>query len=206
MKLSQALKQYDLIVENGPLGTRLKYDYGYKTNYHLSQDIKGRQILIELYKGDMEIARHNNIPIILNAATFRASRNHTASSGINDFEQIRQINLKNIQIIIELREEMKDEQLLFLGAPLGSMFDAYRIDNTPSAIEAYKYHKEQISIFKKAPIDFINVVTLPTLSEALGIARACDESGQEYTMGFILGGNGSLLDGTSLNGTQYCFS
>lgn len=199
MKLSQALKQYDLIVENGPLGTRLKYDYGYNTSYDLSQDIKGRQILIELYKGDMEVARQRNIPIIINAATFRASRNHTASSGINDFDQIRQINLNNIQITIELRDEIKDDQQLFLGAPLGSMFDAYNIKNTPSAMDAYDYHKEQISIFKETPIDFINVVTLPTLPEALGIAQACDESGIEYTIGFILGSNGSLLDGTSLN-------
>ena len=199
MKLSQALKQYDLIVENGPLGTRLKYDYGYNASYDLSQDIKGRQILVELYKGDMDVALQRNVPIIINAATFRASCNHISSIGINDFEKVSQINLNNIQIIIELRDEIKDEQLIFLGAPLGSMFDAYSIENTTSSMEAYEYHKEQIGVFKKTSIDFINVVTLPTVSEALGIAQACDESGFEYTIGFILGSNGRLLDGTSLD-------
>jgi homocysteine S-methyltransferase len=199
MKLSQALKRYDLIVENGPLGTRLKYDYGYNASHDLSQDIKGRQILIELYKGDIDTASHRDIPIIINAPTFRASRNHLADNGVNDFEQIKQINSSNLQLIIDLRAEIEGNPPILLGAPLGSMFDAYSIENTPSAEYAYDYHKEQISIFTSMPIDFINVVTLPTLSEALGIARACDESGMEYTIGFILGSNGKLLDGTSLS-------
>ena len=64
--------------------------------------------------------------------------------------------------------------------------------------QSYLYHKEQINIFKYKNIDFINVVTIPTLSEAKGIALACDESGLEYTMGFILAGNGKLLDGSPL--------
>src|SRR5215216_5843906 len=108
MKLSEALKHYDLIVENGPLGTRLKYDFGYEASHHLSQDTKGRKILIELYKGDIDAARYGNIPIIINAATFRASRNHLACNGVNDFEQIKQINLNNIQLIIDIKDEIKN--------------------------------------------------------------------------------------------------
>ncbi|KTD13213.1 homocysteine S-methyltransferase family protein [Legionella jamestowniensis] len=198
MKLSQALKHYDLIVENGPLGTRLKYDYGYTGN-DFSKDSPGRKILTELYKGDIAIAREYNTPIIINAATFRTSRNHLATNGLIDFEQIKKINLNNLQVIIDLKEEVKSDVTVILGAPLGSMFDAYSVENKPSVEEAYNYHKEQITLFKSIPVDFINVVTLPTLSEATGIAQACDESGMEYTIGFILGIDGKLLDGTTLN-------
>lgn len=62
MKLSQALKECDLIVENGPLGTRLKYDYDYELNQDLTQDSNGRKILIDLYTGDIEIASQREVP------------------------------------------------------------------------------------------------------------------------------------------------
>lgn len=198
MKLSQALKNYDLIVANGPLGTRLKYDYGYNASYDLTQDAKGKQILLKLYKDDIKAASQRNTPIIINAATFRASRNHLAASGITDSEQIKEVNINNLKLIQDLKAELKDEASIILGAPLGSMFDAYTVDNKPTIEEAYHYHKEQIAFFKEDKIDLINAVTLPSLSEALGIAMACDESGIEYTIGFILGAEGHLLDGTSI--------
>lgn len=198
MKLSQALKNYDLIVANGPLGTRLKYDYGYNASYDLTQDAKGKQILLQLYKDDIKAASERNTPIIINAATFRASRNHLAGSGITHFDKIKEVNINNLRLIQYLKDELKDEASIILGAPLSSMFDAYIVDNKPTVDEAYRYHQEQITFFKKEHIDLINAVTLPSLSEALGIAIACDESGMEYTIGFILGADGHLLDGTSI--------
>ena len=199
MKLSQALNKFKLIVQNGPLGTRLKYDYGYNASHNISQDKKGREILIELYQGDLNIAHAANVPIILNAATFRASRNHLAVNGIHAYESIRNTNINNLQLIVDIRNGMKSDIPIIFGAPLGSMYDAYSIESTPNVIEAFDYHKEQISIFKEMPVDFINVVTLPSLTEALGIALACDESGLEYTIGFILAENGKLLDGSCLS-------
>lgn len=198
MKLSQALKNYDLIVANGPLGTRLKYDYGYNASYDLTQDAKGKQILLKLYKEDIKAASQRNTPIIVNAATFRASRNHLAGSGITIFDHIKEVNINNLRLIQDLKAELIDEASIILGAPLGSMFDAYTVDNKPTVDEAYHYHQEQIAFFKEEQIDFINAVTLPSLSEALGIAIACDKSGMEYTIGFILGAEGHLLDGTSI--------
>lgn len=199
MKLSLALTKFEYIVENGPLGTRLKYDYGYNASYDLSQDEKGREILIELYKGDVEVAHQGDVPIVLNAATFRASRNHLAANGVNHIEQIRSINISNLQLISDLIQDVKSDIPIIFGAPLGSMCDAYSTENIPRVNDAFNYHKEQISTFKEMQVDFINVVTLPTVSEALGIALACDESGLEYTIGFILGGDGKLLDGTPIN-------
>ncbi|MCC5792125.1 MAG: homocysteine S-methyltransferase family protein [Legionellaceae bacterium] len=199
MKLSLALKNYELIVANGPLGTRLKYDFGYHASYDLTQDSKGKGILVELFKADIAVASQKDVPIIINAATFRASRNHLASNGINDFEKIKEVNFNNLQLTIDLRNELRDESTIILGAPLGSMFDAYSIDTKPTVVEAYNYHQEQISFFKQKKIDFISVVTVPSLSEALGIAIACDESGLEYTIGFILASDGKLLDGTSID-------
>lgn len=199
MTLSQALKECDLIVENGPLGTRLKYDYDYEPNQDLTQDSNGRKILIDLYTGDIEVASQREIPIIINALTFRSSRNHLALIDVNDNELIKQINLNYLQIVIDLKTKLECKTPIIIGAPVGSMFDAYSTENTATVHEAYRYHQEQINIFRSMPTDFINAVTLSTVSEALGIALVCDESKLDFTIGFILGSNGKLLDGTSLD-------
>lgn len=201
MKLSQILIEHDLIVENGPIGTRLKYGYGYDASHDVSKDEIGKKILISLYKGDIEVARQKKVPIILNAATYRANRNHLAIHGVHELNEVREINRSNLQLIIDLRDEVNisEDSPIILGAPLGSMFDAYSLSNIPSANEACDYHSEQVNMFKEKSVDYINAVTLPTISESLGVALACDLSGMEYTIGFILGSNGKLLDGTSLS-------
>ena len=198
MKLSYALNTQNLITANAPIGTRLKYDYGFNASYDLTHDEHSRKILIDLLKGDaLEAAKHNT-PIILNAATYRANRNHLEYNGISAFDEIERVNINNLKLVIELVNELGQRDQIIIGAPLGSMFDAYSTYNTLDVYNSYLYHKEQIDIFQKQPIDFINAVTLPTLPEATGIAMACDESNIEYTVGFILTDKGLLLDGTSL--------
>lgn len=72
INFSKAVKQFDLIVENGPLGTRLKYDYGYDVSFELPSKKAGRRALTKLYEGDIAVAKTHHLPIIVNALTFRA--------------------------------------------------------------------------------------------------------------------------------------
>lgn len=199
MKLAAALQKYSTIVANGPLGTRLKYDYGYETTFDLTEQEKGRKILAELYCGDLNEAMIHDTPIILNAATFRASRNHLRAAKLDTQQDIKRINTSCINFVRELRNSYSNPSApIFIGAPIGSMYDAYSVAIIPSIQEAYNYHQEQISIFKEIGVDFINAVTIPSLNEALGIAKAAAESGLDYTIGFILNEQATLLDGTPL--------
>lgn len=205
MTFIDALETYETIVENGPLGTRLQYDYKFNlgpdmATFDLIERADGQRALQEIYEGDIDVAQKKHCPIIVNAATYRASKNHLASRGLNNTQDIRRINRLCIDFIKQIRDSYQHLSApIFIAAPLGSMYDAYSAQNSPDIEVAKQYHQEQMDIFKEAGVDFVNIVTLPSLSEALGIALAAQESNIEYTIGFVLNKDGKLLDGTSLD-------
>lgn len=81
MRFIEALQTYNILVENGALSSRLQYDYGFKLGpnmaaFDLIEQEDGQQALNEIYRGDIEVAQEYHVPIIINTATFRASKNH----------------------------------------------------------------------------------------------------------------------------------
>ncbi len=201
MKLKQALTTFATILENGPLGTRLKYDYGFDYSSDFSGNPALMQALTDIYRSDIEAAKAQHLPIIINAPTFRASLNHIQKIGLASLDDVKRINVLSIQLLNQIKKTYSEETTspIFIGAPLGAMFDAYSVHNAPSIQTARNYHQIQIDVFKTLEIDFINAVTLPSLNEAIGIAEAAEEAGVEYTIGFILNNEGLLLDGKSLS-------
>lgn len=206
MKFIDVLRDYETIVENGPLGTRLQYDYKFNlgpnmATFDLIEQEYGRQALSEIYIGDIDIAQECGVPIIVNAATFRSSRNHLNGRGFDNTRDINNINIGCIDFIKNIREKYNTNSKapILIAAALGSMHDAYSTQSFPNVMQAKEYHQEQIELFKKAQVDFVNAVTIPSLSEALGIALAAEENNIQCTIGFVLNENGTLLDGTLLH-------
>jgi homocysteine S-methyltransferase len=201
MKLSDAFNKYSIILENGPLGTRLKYDYNFELGPHIAvRQEEGRDALYKIYCGDIDVAKENALPIIVNAPTFRASKNHLRPQGLDKSIEVRQINMACINFVKSIRDTSGYSDIpIIIGAPIGSMNDAYSVDASLDVDIAKNYHQEQINIFKDAQVDFINAVTISGLVEALGISLAAQESGLEYTIGFVLNEQGTLLDGTPLH-------
>lgn len=190
MTFKEAIKFFDCILENGPLGTRLKYDYSINA---AADDAATKKALIEIYESDVQVAQKHRLPILLNAATYRASRNHLNSD-------IKHVNIAFLNIANEIRDQYnRPEYPIYISAPVGSMYDAYSTEIKPSINEALAYHCEQIEALHGLDVDFINVVTIPSLTEAIGISLAAEKSGMDYTIGFILNNHGHLLDGTPVN-------
>lgn len=201
MKLKQALAIFNTILENGPLGTRLKYDYGFDYAFDFSDNPTLMQALTDIYRSDIDAAKKQHLPIIINAPTFRASLNHLQKAGFTTLEDVKRINTSSIKLLNDIKQSYVDDAQhpIFIGAPIGAMFDAYSTESVPSIHAARTYHHTQINALKVLDIDFINAVTLPSLNEAIGIAEASEEAGVEYTLGFILNNEGMLLDGTTLS-------
>lgn len=200
MKLPYAINNFNTILENGPLGTRLKYDYGISSMEDLLSQGSGEIALGEIYEGDLSIAKKYQLPIILNAATYRASRNHLKSTDRSARIDIKNVNYQLIKAVNNVQKKQENSNYpIIIGAPIGSMGDAYSPNNAPTIEESVDYHSEQINIFRELDIDFINVVTIPSLPEAIGIALAAEKSNIDYTMGFVLNEQANLLDNTKLN-------
>ena len=199
MDFKTALNNYDIILQNGPLGTRLKYDFGYEASFDLSHSEKEKHALMALYMEDLKQAQQYNLPIILNTASYRLSKNHLENAGICTHEAFVLSNKACIALVRDIKKQNNTvESRIFVGGALGSMHDAYSNTTMPSSEEAYRYHLEQITVFKQERVDFVNAVTLPSITEALGIAKAADASEIHYTIGFILNNKGKLLDRNAL--------
>lgn len=205
MKFKDVIVTYDTILVNGPLGTRLQYDFKFPlgTNMATFDLIKlkeGRAALTEIYRGDIDIAQSYNLPIIINAVTFRASRNHLRARGLCEEIDIKGLNIASINFIKDIRDSYGETSApILISAPIGSMHDAYSVDPLMSCKTAREYHQEQIDIFEEGGVDLICAVTVSSYPEALGIAMAAQLNNIEYTIGFILTQDGTLLDGTPLH-------
>lgn len=200
MKIKSTIHDFNTILLNGPLNTRLKFEHGIQSILEVFDKPETKKALHNLYEGDVATAKENKLPIIINAATYRASRNHLSFIKNTSNTDIQNINQACLDIIINIRSQYrKTGHTIFIGAPLGSMHNAYNTTITPTIDEAMLYHSEQIEAFNGMNVDFINVVTIPSLAEAIGISLAAEKSGMDYTIGFILNNHGHLLDGTPVN-------
>ena len=63
MNFERAIVYFDTLLENGPLGTRLAYDYELKASSDLTESEEGRQALKEIYEGDLAVAQHYGYPL-----------------------------------------------------------------------------------------------------------------------------------------------
>lgn len=199
MEFEKAINTFPTILQNGPIGTRLKYQYGYESAFDLTMQTKGRRVLTSIYEEDILVSQKYHLPIIINAPTFRANKNHLKIDGCESDIDVEDINKSCINFVKIIQTAYaKPNTPVFIGAPLGSMYDAYSLELRPSIKGAKLYHQQQIDIFKKLGVDFVNAVTIPSLDEATGIALAAEQADIQYTIGFILNNNGTLLDHTPL--------
>lgn len=198
MLFTDALTRYHTILGNGPISTRLMYDYNIAANTAIEHE-PGRQALRAIYEEDIGVAQAYQLPIIIGAATYRASKNHLPEHFRNPAD-VKRINVTAIAFMNAIRDTYKNPSApIFVSAALGSMFDAYSAAKIPSISEAREYHLEQLTLFKESDVDVVRALTLPTLNEAIGIALSAQDCNINYTIGFILNKEGTLLDGTPLH-------
>lgn len=198
MKLSMALAAFDTLVLSGPIKTRLEFEY----NIHIPpSELIGHpkeSILKAILEQDIQAAQRYKMPIIVPTTTFRASINHLNERDKNPLA-LERINRNAVHFIKQLQKEWNSSvSPVITSAPVGSMGDAYDASQAPDAKTAEIYHDQQMRILSDTDIDYIDVLTIPSLSEALGIARSAEKFGKEYTIGFILNSKGLLLDGNTV--------
>lgn len=195
MILSEALDNYELILLNGPVKTRLEFEYGVtKSALDIILEDAG-QPLEDIFAHDIRVIQEAGIPVIMSTLTFRSSKNN-----VPDNMSVEDANKIAFDFAQHLKQTYQSaDSPLIIDAPIGSMYNAYSVETIPSIMEARQYHQQQIDIFQNYDIDFISGITLPSLNEAMAIALVAEQGNKEYTISFVLDKLGLLLDGTPLN-------
>ena len=164
----------------------LVYDLG-----HSSEAMAG------IYGEYISAAAKAGLPMLMTAPTWRVDPDRIAQA---DPPVPGSINTDAVNFMVKVRGEFssKESSPVLIGALVGPKNDCYKPNLAPNAEEAERFHTPQINELASSNADFLQALTLPSVDEALGIARAMSATGRNYVISFCVGIDGNILDGTSL--------
>lgn len=154
-----------------------------------------RRELMSIYREYQSTARDAGLPLLLTAPTWRLDPERVAAAGVPTT-----INRDAVRFLIGLRDDTSrpDDPPVLVGALTGPRSDCYRPDLAPDAATAERFHAVQIDELAGTDADFLLAQTLPSVDEAVGIARAMGTTRKPYLLSFCTGTDGRVLDGTPL--------
>lgn len=156
----------------------------------------GRAVLTDLHRQYLDIGRRYDLPMLVFTDTWRAGSERLKRAGMTD----RNVNADCVLFVRTILEEYGEYAgKVFVGGLIGCRGDAYRPEEALSEEEAASFHAEQIERLADAGAGFLCAATIPSITEARGMAAAMSRTGTPYIISFILNRGGQLLDGTPLH-------
>ncbi|HZW39726.1 MAG TPA: homocysteine S-methyltransferase family protein [Ignavibacteriaceae bacterium] len=199
MKIDE-FNKYDLIISEGSIIERLKREFAYEIDEHILNAImvyqeEGKFLLKQIYKQYIDIAFKAEIPIIILTPTWKANEANLVRAGFEN----KNVNKDCFDFVDSIRQEYGTfADKIFIGGLIGVKGDSYNPSEALSIENSFNFHTYQIKNLYDAGVDFIFASTLPSLTEALGIAQAASELSAPYFLSFVIKKSGLLLDDTPL--------
>jgi homocysteine S-methyltransferase len=189
-------------VTDGGLETDLIFHHGVElpsfAAFPLLVDPKGRKLLDDYYSGYATIAAAAGAGLFLETPTWRASFEWGARLGVGA-EGLAGVNADAVGLMVELgRRYADDVPEVVVAGLVGPRGDGYVVGAAMDPWEARDYHLPQARAFADAGADLLTSLTLTTVNEGIGVALAAGEVGLPVSVGFTVGTDGLLPDGTSL--------
>lgn len=181
----------------GALGERLKREFKLVFDNEVAMASliytdEGKKALAHLWGEYINIAKTYNLPFIATTPTRRANKEHISNSKYN-----KDIISDNVSFLKAIKESF--QTTMFIGGLMGCKGDAYQAKGFLSTEEAEDFHSWQANAFKESEVDFLFAAIMPTLPEAIGMAKALEKTNLPYIISFMVRENGCLLDGTSIH-------
>lgn len=189
------------ILTEGAIVERLKKEFNIKmdddiVHAGLIYNDKQADILKGIYKQYIDIAVKYDLPIMIMTPTRRANKERISRSLYGD----KNVICDCVEFLSDIRNSYQsNKNKIFIGGLMGCKGDAYKCEDTLSADEGYNFHLWQAEQFKIAGVDYLFAGIMPALPEAVGMAKAMQETGLPYIISFMIRNNGMLLDGTTIN-------
>lgn len=189
------------LLTDGGIETTLIFHEGldlpYFAAFTLLASDDGKVILRRYYERYIEVAHQQRSGLILDSATWRASRDWGRLLGYDE-EAIAAANAEAISLLLDLRHAHERSQPFVTSGNIGPRGDGYVADNLLTPAEAAEYHGAQISVFKRTGADMVSAITMTHAGEAAGIAKACATYEMPLALAFTVETDGRLPSGQSL--------
>jgi len=202
MTFKNIITESKVILTEGGMVERIRRDTSVGLDSSIAHsgliyDKKGREVLRKIYNEYISIGQEYNLPFISLAPTWRANPERIKKSV---FYNYKNINRDCVDFLNEIRRNYSDySKSILIGGMMACKGDAYRPEEALSKEDAAKFHSEQAEALASSNLDFIKAATLPSVSEAYGIASAISVHGIPYILSFVVRKDGSILDGTPLH-------
>jgi S-methylmethionine-dependent homocysteine/selenocysteine methylase len=185
------------ILMEGALGERLKREYAITFDDRVAMagliyNTASKQAVLNIFSEYATIAEKYNLPFIAITPTRRANRERVMESNFNE-----NIIGDNVRVLQHLKKNYNIN--MFIGGLMGCKGDAYKATEVLSIEDAQEFHTWQANLFKEAGADFLFAGIMPALSEAIGMAKAMEETGLPYIISFMIRNDGKLIDGTTIH-------
>ena len=190
-----------IFLSDGGMETTLIFRYGidlpHFASFVLLETGEGCAALKSYYESHLTVARKNGVGFVLDSATWRANPDWAAKLGYGA-EALAAINKRSIAFIDALRTEWERPATpIVLNGVIGPRCDGYKAGRM-SVEEAEDYHSTQIATFAGASADMVSAITMNTITEAVGIARAAKAHGMPCVLSFTVETDGRLVGGETL--------
>jgi len=198
----QALPQLSerIFLTDGGIETTLIYHEGLElpdfAAFVLLDDADGRAALQRYYEPYVAIARDAGVGVVLETATWRASRDWGERLGYSR-AALAGANRAAVGLLVDVRDAHPDRAVVVSGC-LGPRGDGYQPGSLLSPAEAEDYHAEQVATFAETDADLVTAITMTHVGEAVGIARAAQAHGLPSVISFTVETDGRLPSGQPL--------
>ena len=190
-----------LLLTDSGLETTLIFHEGFDlpcfAAYPLLDTNEGRAALARYFRRHLAIAADHGTGFLLEAPTWRASRDWGSQLG-HAPDDLARLNREAIALLTDLRAEAQSVQPIVVSGNIGPRGDGYVADTAMTADEAEAYHAEQIGWLAETDADMVAAVTLSTVNEGVGVLRAAEKAGIPAVVAYTTETDGRLPDGTPL--------
>ncbi len=147
------------------------------------------RVLEQVFRSYIDTAVESGLSIAVAAATWRANREKISASIFSD----RAVNQDNVNFLDKIRQSyVESSTSILIKGDIGPRGDAYKPSEALDVKAAKAFHSYQINALASSAVDFLQASTIPSLSEALGIAHVMAKTKLPYIISFVVDSRGSL--------------
>jgi S-methylmethionine-dependent homocysteine/selenocysteine methylase len=191
-----------LFLTDGGIETTLIFHDGLElpefAAYDLLRRPEGEAALQKYFGAYTEIAKRFGVGLILESATWRASRDWAERLGHTPRE-LADLNRAAVRQLEGIRREFQTGKTpTVISGCLGPRGDGYNPANLMSVEQAEAYHGEQARVFADSAADLLTAITMNYVEEAIGITRAARSVAMPVVISFTVETDGRLPTGDTL--------